>query len=98
LTPIGTPDDQRRPPSFHLAAPQSHYSDLRDRLGRGYLLGGELMAKRMITTTVRTNAQLRKMHLSYYTLCKLADALHCVDPQECLEHRLTHPAWQPGSP
>jgi hypothetical protein len=45
------------------------------------------------TTTVTTNAALKAMNLSFYTLCKLADVLNCVDPQECLEHRLTHPAF-----
>lgn len=45
------------------------------------------------TTTVRTNQQLRDMNLSFYTLVKLANVLNCVDPQQCLEHRLTHPAF-----
>lgn len=45
------------------------------------------------TTTVRTNAELAAMNLSFYTLSKLADALNCVDPRQCLEHRLTHPAF-----
>lgn len=31
--------------------------------------------------------------LSFYALCQLADALRCVNPHDCLEHRLTHPAF-----
>ena len=45
------------------------------------------------TITVRTNEELKALGLSYYTLCKLAYTLHCVDPRECLEHRLSHPAF-----
>lgn len=45
------------------------------------------------TYTVRSNQQLRDMDLSFYTLCKLARVLECVDPQEALEHRLSHPAF-----
>lgn len=45
------------------------------------------------TIQVRTNAQLRELDLSFYTLCKLANVLSCVNPMECLEHRLTHPAF-----
>ena len=45
------------------------------------------------TYTVKTNAELDSMDLSFYTLCKLADVLRCVDPTLCLEHRLTHPAF-----
>jgi hypothetical protein len=45
------------------------------------------------TITVRTNEELRALDLSYYTLTKLADVLRCVNPMECLEHRLTHPAF-----
>ena len=45
------------------------------------------------TTTVRTNEELRNMALSFYTLSKLANVLNCVDPRQCLEHRLTHPAF-----
>lgn len=47
----------------------------------------------MHTTTVTTNQQLKDMHLSFYTLSKLANVLNCVDPQLCLEHRLSHPAF-----
>jgi hypothetical protein len=45
------------------------------------------------TTTVSTNKQLREMNLSFYTLSCLSRVLCCVDPQQCLEHRLTHPAF-----
>ena len=45
------------------------------------------------TTVVRTNNELRAMHLSIYTLSKLARELNCVDPQTALEHRLTHQAF-----
>ena len=45
------------------------------------------------TTTVRTNEELRNMDLSFYTLSKLANVLNCVDPRQCLEHRLTHQAF-----
>lgn len=47
----------------------------------------------MNTITVRTNAELRNLNLSFYTLCKLAEVLNCVNPHYALEHRLTHPAW-----
>lgn len=46
-----------------------------------------------ITYTVRTNDELRALNLSFYTLCKLAEVLNCVDPQTALEHRLSHPAF-----
>lgn len=45
------------------------------------------------TITVRTNDELRALNLSFYTLCKLADVLNCVNPTQALEQRLTHPAW-----
>ena len=45
------------------------------------------------TYTVTSNAALKAMDLSFYTLSKLANVLNCVDPQLCLEHRLTHPAF-----
>ena len=41
-----------------------------------------------MTATYRTNAALRAANLSYYTLCRLADALACVNPMLALEHRL----------
>lgn len=47
----------------------------------------------MITHAVRTNTELKALDLSFYTLAKLADVLNCVDPTQCLEHRLTHPAF-----
>lgn len=40
------------------------------------------------TVTVRTNAELRAMNLSFYTLSKLANVLCCVNPMEALEARL----------
>lgn len=46
----------------------------------------------MQTITVRTNAELQALDLSYYTLCHLADALCCVDPRTCLEQRLARDA------
>lgn len=45
------------------------------------------------THRVTTNQQLQAMDLSFYTLSKLANVLNCVDPQQCLEHRLTHAAF-----
>lgn len=47
----------------------------------------------MNTVIIRTNAQLRELNLSFYTLSKLADVLQCVNPMLALENRLTHPAW-----
>ena len=47
----------------------------------------------MVKHQVTTNAQLKALNLSFYSLCKLADELNCVDPTQCLEHRLTHPAF-----
>ncbi len=44
-------------------------------------------------TIVKTNADLRNMNLSFYTLSKLSDVLNCVNPMTALEHRLTHPAF-----
>lgn len=45
------------------------------------------------TVTVKTNAELSALGLSFYSLAKLADILECVDPCQCLEHRLTHRAF-----
>ena len=42
---------------------------------------------------VKTNKDLADLHLSVYSLSKLANVLNCVDPTKCLEHRLTHPAF-----
>jgi hypothetical protein len=47
----------------------------------------------MTTHLIRTNAELRALDLSFYSLCKLANVLNCVNPCDCLEHRLTHPAF-----
>ena len=43
------------------------------------------------TIAVKTNAQLRELNLSFYSLCKLADRMRCVNPMLCLEQRIeTH--------
>lgn len=47
----------------------------------------------MKTYTIRTNADIRALNLSFYTLSRLAYVLECVNPCDCLEHRLTHPAF-----
>lgn len=47
----------------------------------------------MRTITVKTDAELKALGLSFYTLSCLARVLSCVDPRDCLEHRLTHPAF-----
>jgi len=45
------------------------------------------------TYTVTANSQLVAMNLSYYTLCRLADVLCCVNPLHALESRLTNPGF-----
>lgn len=48
----------------------------------------------MTTYTVRTNAELRALGLSFYTLCKLAELLRCVDPRHNLEDRIARDGWK----
>jgi hypothetical protein len=45
------------------------------------------------TYTIRKNAELKALNLSMYSLSRLARILECVDPRDCLEHRLSHPAF-----
>jgi len=47
----------------------------------------------MRTITVKTNDELKALNLSIYTLSRLARVLNCVNPEDCLEQRLTHPAF-----
>lgn len=42
---------------------------------------------------IKTDAQLKEMNLSFYTLSRLAEVLQCVDPRDCFEHRLSHHAF-----
>lgn len=48
------------------------------------------------TIIVRTNQELRDLNLSFFSLCKLSDALCCVDPRTCLEQRLAHDPSRKG--
>jgi hypothetical protein len=43
----------------------------------------------MNTMTVRTNKEISAMNLSYYTLCRLSDAIMVSNPLTALEHFLS---------